>query len=88
MAPRASKLEPRVVPSTEWVQYEFIDDQRAVKCRGGVYIEANQDTTCFSLRSVAENGDEDLIHFCDWPELLHTIAKFMEDRAEEGMTDE
>jgi hypothetical protein len=88
MAPRVSRLQPRIVPSTEWTQYEFIDGGQVEKGRGGVYIEANQDTTCFSIRSIGQDGVEDLIHFCDWPELLHTIAQFMEDRAEEGMADD
>lgn len=86
MAPVPSKLGPRLVPSTEWISYEINPStgEQIERARGGVYIEANQDTTCFSIRSVDEGGDEDLIHFCDWPELLHTIAKFMEDRAEEA----
>lgn len=86
MAPRPSKLKPRVVPSTEWTLYSIVDGEQ-VETTGGVFIEANADTTCFSIRSIAENGDEDLIHFCDWPELLHTIAEFMQDRAEEALAD-
>lgn len=47
----------------------------------GITIEPNQDASCFSLRETHANGDEDdLIHFCDWRELVKEITRFMEDR--------
>jgi hypothetical protein len=64
MAPAPSKIGPVLVPGTEWVTYQLIDD--------------------FSIRSVDQNGDEDLIHFCDWPALRATIDQFMADRAKEA----
>ena len=84
MAPAPSKIGPRVVPCTEWVTYQLINGVQMVKARGGVFIEPNIDTTCFSIRSVEQDGEEDLIHFCDWPALRATIDQFMADRAKEA----
>jgi len=55
----------------------------------GITIEPNQDATCFSIRQTYANGDEDdLIHFCDWRELVKAIEQFMTEReriaAEDG----
>ena len=83
MAPAPSKIGPRLVPSTGGISYEIIDGQQVETGRFGVFIEPNIDTECFSIRSLEQNGDEDLIHFCDWPELRATIDQFMADRAEE-----
>ena len=87
MSPEPSKLEPRLVPSTEWVRLEFIDGRPVETAKGGVFIEPNIDTECFSIRSVDGSGNEDLIHFCDWPELRATIDQFMADRAKEASAD-
>ena len=85
MAPFPSKIEPRVVPSTEWIGHTWRDGQPAEEQRGGVFIEPNIDTTCFSIRQINDNGDEDdLIHICSWPELRATIDRFMDDRAAEA----
>lgn len=47
----------------------------------GITIEPNQDPTCFSIRETHSNGDEDdLIHFCDWRELVEKITEFMTER--------
>lgn len=89
MAPVPSKIEPRVVPGTEWISYNPATGEEIG--RGGVFIEPNIDTTCFSIRSIEANtepGEEDLIHFCDWPELRATIDQFMADRAKEAGPDE
>ena len=83
MAPAPSKIGPRLVPSTGWTSYTQIDGVQMATGRGGVFIEPNVDTECFSIRSLEQNGDEDLIHFCDWPELRATIDQFMADRAKE-----
>jgi hypothetical protein len=84
MAPVPTKMADRLVPGTEWIRYERRDGQDVEIARGGVYVSANIDTTCFTLREISASGDEDLIHFCDWAELRATIDQFMADRAKEA----
>jgi hypothetical protein len=83
MTPYPSKLKPRLVPSTGWTGCEGSPGNE-VPVGGGLFIEANVDTTCFSMRAVTGIGEEDLIHVCDWPELRATIDQFMADRAAEA----
>ena len=47
----------------------------------GITIEPNQDASCFSLRQTHASGDEDeIIHFCDWRELVKQVTEFMTER--------
>ena len=85
MAPAPSKIEPRPVPGTEWEAVTQTGDGPEVYTKGGVFIEPNVDTTCFAIRQINDNGDDDdIIHICDWPALRATIDQFMADRAKEA----
>lgn len=83
MAPVPSRLGRWLVPGTGWESFGFAGGSVIKTGEGGIYIEPNADTTCFSIRSVGWDGDEDLIHFCDWPALRAVINQFMADRAAE-----
>jgi hypothetical protein len=84
VTPYPSKLGDRLVPSTEWTRYTPVNGQ-TVEQTGGVYISPNVDTTCFTIRQVNPNDeDDDLIHICDWAELRAVIDQFMADRAAEA----
>jgi hypothetical protein len=85
MSPHPSELGDRLVPSTGWESYRQEDGGPVVTWQGGIFISPNVDTTCFTIRQVNQSGeDDDLIHFCDWPELRATIDQFMADRAAEA----
>lgn len=84
MNPVPSKMSPRLVPSTGWMAVSQTGNGPKEYTEGGIYVEPNVDTTCFSIRAINDDGSEDLIHFCDWPELRATIDQFMADRAKEG----
>lgn len=71
-------LEPRLLEGTGWEGFT-----NGVKTsEGGIYVESNRDASCFSIRSIGQGHpeDEDLIHFCDWRELVKTIGEFMAER--------
>src|ERR1700722_20397262 len=85
MAPVPSKIKPRLVPGTGWESVSQRGHEPKVYARGGVFLEANIDTTCFTIRQINEGDeDDDLSHVCDWPELRATIDQFMADRAKEA----
>jgi hypothetical protein len=84
VTPHPSNLDDRLVPSTEWVVQGMRDGKWAETKRGGIYISPNVDTTCFTIRQVNQEEEDDLIHICDWPELRATIDQFMADRAKEA----
>jgi hypothetical protein len=86
MSPHPSNLADRLVPSTGWTSYEQVNGVAKPAREGGIYICPNVDTTCFTIRQVNQNPDEDddLIHICDWAELRATIDQFMADRAAEA----
>jgi hypothetical protein len=46
----------------------------------GIWVEPNQDPDCFSIRSINDDGSEDLIHFCDWPAMKAAIDAFQGER--------
>jgi hypothetical protein len=46
----------------------------------GIQVEANQSPDCFSIRSMNDDGSEDLIHFCDWPAMKAVIDAFQQER--------
>jgi hypothetical protein len=69
-------LEPRLIEGG----WESFDGNGFKTGEGGIYLEPNQDYSCFSIRSTDHNGDEDLIHFCNWRDLVQGITDFMTER--------
>lgn len=41
----------------------------------GITVESNQHRDCFSIRC-EQDGNEDLIHFCDWPAMKSAIDAY------------
>lgn len=88
MAPVPARLEPRLVPGTGGDCKHWHGGVLVAEHRTGIFIEANVDATCFSIRALDHYDgeielEEDLIHFCDWPVLRDTIDQFMKDRVAE-----
>ena len=47
----------------------------------GIQIEDNQHEDCFSIRYTdPDSGEQDVIHFCDWPALKAAIDKHQSER--------
>lgn len=47
----------------------------------GTVIEDNQHEDCFSIRYTdRDSGEQDLIHFCDWPALKAAIDQHQRER--------
>lgn len=63
-------------------------DGREVPGNENISIHANQDTSCFTIYDDGSTHGPDSepvsIHVCNWPSLLATIARLMEDRAEDA----
>ena len=44
-------------------------------------LEENQDLSCFSIRCLDEDGEEDLIHICDADQFIEALRHFQRLRA-------